>query len=71
MAALAADAAGMITATPQPSFDELTTQLADMAQALAVAGAQNAQLARSGDPIRWRVASLVWPIFTSSLMKKG
>ena len=61
----------MITATPQPSFDDLTTQLAEMAQALAVAGAQNAQLARSTDPIRWRVASLVWPLFTSSLMKKG
>ena len=61
----------MISAQPQPAFDELANQLATMAEALAVAGAQNAQLAQSADPLRWRDASLVWPLFTSSLMKKG
>ena len=61
----------MITATPQPDFDELTSQLAAMAEALAVARAQSAQLAKGAEPIHWRQASLVWPLFTSSLMKKG
>ncbi len=61
----------MITATPQPAFDTLTTQLADMAQALAVAQAQSQQLAQGAEPFHWRQASLVWPLFTSSLMKKG
>jgi hypothetical protein len=61
----------MITAQPQPSFDSLITQLEAQAEALAVAGAQNAQLAQGADPLRWRQASLVWPLFTASLMKKG
>ena len=61
----------MIAATPQPGFDDLVSQLAEMAAALAVAGAQSNQLAKTADPLRWRTASLVWPLFTASLMKKG
>ena len=37
----------MISATPQPAFDDLTTQLSQMAQALAVTQAQSAALAQS------------------------
>ena len=61
----------MISATPQPAFDELTTQLAAMAEALAVARAQSAQAAQSAEPVHWRQANLVWPLFTASLMRKG
>ena len=61
----------MITAQTQPSLDELLTQLANTAAALATAHAQDAALARAGDPSRWRQASLVWPQFAASSTKKG
>lgn len=60
----------MITASTEPSFDELTARLAEMARALAEAQAANAALVRRSDPVRWRQASLVWPLFTASLLKK-
>ena len=60
----------MITAQPSPSLDDLVTQLTQQAAALAEANARSAQLASRQDPVRWREASLVWPLFTSSLMKK-
>ena len=61
----------MISATPQPAFDELTNQLAAMAEALAVAKAQSLQLAQGTQPSHWRQASLVWPLFSANPMKKG
>ena len=42
-----------------------------MAEALAVARAQSAQAAQSAEPVHWRQANLVWPLFTASLMRKG
>ena len=42
-----------------------------MAEALAVAHAQGLHLAQGGEPIHWRQANLVWPLFASSLLKKG
>ena len=60
----------MITSTPQPSFDDLANTLEQMAQTLATAQVQTRAVSRGNDPIHWGVASLVWPLFTSSLMKK-
>ena len=60
-----------LTAQPNPPIATVLNALTDQAAALATAQVQNAHLEQSGDPIRWRTASLVWPLFTSSLMKKG
>ena len=61
----------MITAVPQPPLDELATQLADIAAAMATADVQNAALAQAGDPMRWRQAQLVWPQFAASLTRNA
>ena len=61
----------MITATPQPSLDELAAQLTRIAEALAAAHVQDAALARSGDAARWRRADLLWPQFAASPNRKG
>ncbi|HZU62730.1 MAG TPA: hypothetical protein VFF98_03520 [Novosphingobium sp.] len=59
----------MISATPQPSLEALSEALTEAAATLATAQAQSRQLEASGSPLRWRTASLVWPLFTASLMK--
>jgi len=61
---------GLLDATAQPGFDDLAEGLAQMAQVLAIAQAQAHAAARGTDPIHWNEASLVWPLFTASLMKK-
>jgi len=58
-----------LTAQPNPPMGTLLSALTEQAATLATAQAQNALLEQTGDPIRWRTASLVWPLFTSSLMK--
>ena len=60
----------MITSTPQPSFDDLANSMEQMAQTLATAQVQTSAASRGSDPIHWNYANLVWPLFTSSLMKK-
>ena len=62
---------GMLGATAQPPFDDIATGLEQMAQALATAHARGNAMARGGDPLHWREAALVWPLFTSSLLKKS
>jgi hypothetical protein len=49
-----------MTATPQPSWDTLTAQLADAAAALAQAQVEEEARA-ADDPTRWRDAGLLWP----------
>lgn len=51
----------MITATPQPSWDTLSAQLADAAAALAQAQVEEEARAAADDPTRWRDAGLLWP----------
>ena len=60
----------MISAASEPPMEELALQLARMAEALAIAHAQDAESARGADPMRWRRADLVWPQF-AALTKKG
>lgn len=71
MAALAAIAAGMISAQPQPSLDELAARLTRTAEAIAASHAQDAALAQASDPARWRQAELIWPQFTTPTHQKG
>lgn len=59
MAALAADAPGMITA--RATTGALARQLTAKAEALAKAQAVIA--ARGRDARKWRKASLLWPLF--------
>ena len=59
----------MITATTAPSLDTLSQQLEAMAQALATANAQNADLARQNSSARWENPALVWPLFAASLIR--
>lgn len=59
----------LISASGLPGFDALVADLADMAQALAEAGAQNRRLARGADPLRWRRPGLLWPLFSAPLTK--
>ena len=61
----------MISAQTQPPLDDLAVQLARIAEAIATAHAQDAALARAGDPTRWRRADLIWPQFAASPTKKG
>jgi len=52
----------MITAQAQPSFAEFGASLAAKAKALAEAAAANRIAAHNGDPRRWRMARLLWPL---------
>ena len=54
----------MISATPQPPFDEWVAAIEQQLRAATEAQAQNASLARGADPMRWRRPSLLWPTFT-------
>jgi hypothetical protein len=54
----------MITARISASGRHLAARLAERAQLLAEAHAENRRLARRGDGSRWRRAGLLWPLFT-------
>lgn len=54
----------MIAAKTEPGFDALAAELAVRARTLAEAATENAARARAGDPLRWRKAALLWPLFT-------
>jgi hypothetical protein len=53
----------MISAQPEPPFEELAQRLEDQAEALARAHAEQRLLALRNDPRRWRRAHLLWPLF--------
>jgi len=61
----------MIAATPQPSWDELTAQLAAAAGQLAQAQVEEEARAAADDPSRWREAGLLWPDFGADTTSKG
>ena len=61
----------MISATPNPSWDELVTQLAETAGQLAQAQAENQARGAADDPSRWRDAGLLWPDFAAKITAKG
>jgi hypothetical protein len=52
----------MITANLAGAFERLAARLTARAEALAEAAA--VEKARPGDPLRWRDARLLWPLFT-------
>lgn len=52
----------MIAASLAGAFERLATRLSARAAALAEAAA--VEKARPNDPLRWRKASLLWPLFT-------
>ena len=54
----------MISANPEPPFDELVAALEQQLRATAEAQAQSAALTSGADPLRWRRPSLLWPTFT-------
>ena len=54
----------MISAAFNAASAALADRLAAKARALAEARTENAVLARRGDPLRWRKAALLWPLFT-------
>jgi len=54
----------MIEGKTRPDFAALARLLADRAETLARARAEEALLARRDDPHRWRRAQLLWPLFT-------
>ena len=54
----------MISAETRPDFAALATRLTAIARTLGEAQAEQAALARRGDPARWRNAALLWPLFT-------
>ncbi|MEP6868459.1 MAG: hypothetical protein ABJA20_08075 [Novosphingobium sp.] len=61
---MAKDAPVVITATTQPDFEQLAANLAGQAKALAEAQTAAAALESRNDPLRWRQADLLWPLFT-------
>jgi hypothetical protein len=54
----------MISVSSEPSFEGLAARLAAKARMIAEARTQSMALAKRGDPLRWRKAGLVWPLFT-------
>jgi hypothetical protein len=52
------------------AFADLSQRLEAAALALALARARSDQLARAGDPARWRRADLLWPGFAAAPMNK-
>jgi hypothetical protein len=54
----------MISAETRPGFAAFTARLTAIARTLGEAQAEQAALARRGDPVRWRKAALLWPLFT-------
>jgi hypothetical protein len=61
---MAADAADMISAAVNSDLAALADRLAAKARTLAEARAENSALTRLSDPLRWRKAALLWPLFT-------
>jgi hypothetical protein len=53
----------MIESNAASAFDVLLGQIEQQAVTLAEARRQAAELARDGDPARWRRAELLWPTF--------
>lgn len=54
----------MISAVPNPSFDELVASLTTTAGQLAQAQVENEARAAADDPSRWRDPGLLWPDFS-------
>ncbi len=69
VAAVAAGAADVISAKAQPDFEALATALEAMAGDLAAAHAQAAADAQAQDPIAWRDAARLWPLFAAHFSK--
>ncbi|MEO0061495.1 MAG: hypothetical protein RLZZ08_55 [Pseudomonadota bacterium] len=44
--------------------DGLAARLASHAAQIAAAAAESSLRARRADPLRWRMAGLLWPLFT-------
>ncbi len=61
----------MISASPQPDLNDLLDAITEQAAALAEAAVAQAQLEPSLDPLRWRDASLLWPLATGRANRKG
>jgi hypothetical protein len=53
----------MIENNAASAFDVLLARIEQQAVTLAEARGETAELARSGDPTRWRKAELLWPTF--------
>ena len=53
----------MIDADATRAFDALARRLERRAVTLAAARTRSALLARRNDPLRWRRAQLLWPLF--------
>lgn len=53
----------MIAANTKPSPEAFATRLADRARQIAEAEVATTELARRRDPLRWRKAGLIWPLF--------
>jgi hypothetical protein len=56
----------MISAAVNSDLAALADRLAAKARTLAEAQAENAVLARRSDPVRWRRAALLWPLFAKA-----
>lgn len=54
----------MILARFAPDLDAFAKRMAARAGQLAQARIENAEAERRGDPLRWRKARLLWPLFT-------
>lgn len=54
----------MIEARTVTDFAALAARLAEKARSLAEARAQALALQGRNDPLRWRSARLLWPLFT-------
>ena len=54
----------MITAETRTDFAALTNRLVAKARTLGEAQAEQTVLDQRGDPLRWRKAALLWPLFT-------
>jgi len=62
VAALAPDAAGVISADAESAFAALARRLLTKASTLAAARAEDLALGAE-DPRRWRQPRLLWPLF--------
>ncbi len=54
----------MISGDAATGFDALAVRLEQKAKAIAEAAARSSSLGARGDPLRWRSARLLWPLFT-------
>ena len=54
----------MISAETRPDFAALAAHLVAKARVLAEAQAERSALVRRNDPVSWRRAGLLWPLFT-------